>query len=377
MFDGCISLKTINVNSPDTDWSSLTDLTNHENMFKDCKNLVGGGVFKYESTDQKHDITYAKACPTSGEERKGFFTYGAVLRSTTISEELSNLNIHESLIDYIMTDYMFGESPSNGIRVILGNLGISYKSLVTSVNFYSDFMNSEEYKKFFINEDGTHKNGTKQINITEGYSPSTLDDSGVYAFVYTDTNNYIEIAGKKILPTYKIAISSRGKRTFDEVEQSYVYEEFHAPIIAQEDSLIGAFNGLINLGSGLGQKSLPINFFADKGLDTAVQGMDEVLVTSSVRNMSSMFENTFSNTFNQKYKDDQSVYLNQTLDLTDLDTSSVENFDSMFKNCKVRLLRLDTKEGSGKETKFSIENAKSMKSMFEGFGQVCIFEKTT
>lgn len=109
-------------------------------MFEGCTNLVGGGVFKYEPSGQPHDITYAKACPTSGSERKGFFTYGAVLRSTSISEELSALNIRESLIDYIMTDYTFN-GPSSVIRKILGELGISYKSLVTSVNFYSDFMN--------------------------------------------------------------------------------------------------------------------------------------------------------------------------------------------------------------------------------------------
>lgn len=124
-----------------------------------------------------------------------------------------------------------------------------------------------------------------------------------------------------------------------------------------------------------------IDFFADRNEEYA-QGTDYVLDISAVNDMTSMFEDSFSDSLGSNYQIDSDVNERQVLDLTGLDTSNVEVFDNMFKNCKARVLKLSTlTENSSnddpqeEETKFSVANARSMNGMFSGFGRVDIVER--
>ena len=164
MFKDCKSLRTLETNYESKNWGGEgSKVTSSEEMFAGCTNLVGGTSFRYKDEGQAHNITFAKACPTSGDAKEGFFTYGAILRST--STDLFDIDdvYTESLTDYIMTRYFGGaEVPEEELRLAYSTLGLNRKQLVRSVKFYKNFEKSDDYDDYELSSK------YKKISIKQG-----------------------------------------------------------------------------------------------------------------------------------------------------------------------------------------------------------------
>lgn len=336
MFDGCSSLKTIYANEGQ-DW---TGYPCSSTVFDGCTNIIGGGSVTYGGPEQSWATVNG-----------GYFTYGALMKNYDEENDLG-------VMEYVMESYYRNHSSLYPAQLTHDLIGWYQKQCVSSVDFYADFENSEDYDAWQYDYD-----------YADVFDISQYGDNSVKAYIYS----YKVIRAVEILPiVQKIPILRDVNIPLYRIAISTSTELAGRQIIADTETLKYMFRGFTFLDwANLCEGWSGINFSKDVNPEEF-----QIFNTSAARSAKGMFMDTYTLGVNESYqKSPELEPQHPVLDLTLLDTSSVNDFSYMFCDCQVGELRLSSTwedETAVETSKFSIANASNLSYMFWNFGRLVL-----
>ncbi len=319
MFNECSALTTIYVGS---DWSTES-VTNSENMFKACTNLVGGAGTTFNS--EYITATYARI--DGGTSAPGY-----------LSEQ------DASSTHYVLITVEGNGEVSAGMADVIRDKGDVHVA------------DGEPLEMFFFPDEGYQLASVKidSLDVTSQVTPATEYSAASYTIpgVYGDIAITVTFAQTSTDAEAYAALSE------DNTVLTFYYDE---QMTARGGMPVGPFNsedyrGWHDLTSSITNVVFDASFancntitstaywFSGFNNLTAISGI-EYLNTSNVTDMRSMFFRCFELT---------------SLDVSNFNTSKVTDMSSMFGDCS-RLTSLDV-------TGFNTENVTNMSGMFSRSG---------